>query len=380
MSYDLQVWSVQPPGLPACLPDAVRWLQAGDAWSYRRRAWQVVLNPPDRALPEDVPDAVAAALPGIAWLTELNLEPIGAPEPGHKLLARAGLGIAKAAHGVVLDPQQDTVATPTGVKRWVSPGADEQAAVIALTWWCVEGPLARGTGFGELLEVLAATLPEALPRRYGLYEPPQHTYAETGRAHLLEFLDEHARGIGTVLYPHPPFASLSLEVPEEIGGSPKGFRSGRMEIQMDVAALRQPGWPAALSRAWRLVGRAVRPFYGDVRTLRGFRRSRGRYWFGGGTEQHPVCSWWWAGLPQGPVHAAVIGEPYLSLWPAFANAAECEDGLAFVTTDDWLSEEDAFRLTGPAPAGAGQIASEARGRPSAREYPPVWPFGAPRAP
>jgi hypothetical protein len=378
MSYDLQVWSANQPALPACLPEAANWRRAGGAWSYEKRAWQVNLNPADRVLPEDVPEAVSAALPGVAWLTELNLEPLGAAEPAHKFLARTALRIAKAAHGVVLDPQQDTVRTPQGVKRWISPGADDKAALINLSWWWVEGPPAGGTGFGELLDVLAATLPEALPRRYGLYEPPQHIYAETGRAHFLSFLAEHARGIGIVWYPHAPVAHVNLEIPEEIGGTPKGFRSGKLEIELDAEALRQPGWPLALSQAWRRIGRVVRPFYGDVRTLRGYQRNRGRYWLGRGTEQHPVCSWWWAGVPQGPAHAAVVGEPYLSLWPAFSKAAECEDGLAFITTSDWLSGNDAFQRSGPPPTGIGQLVAEFHGPNIMRSYPPIWPFEAPR--
>jgi hypothetical protein len=328
-------------------------------------------------LAEDVPEAVAAALPGIAWLTLLSLEPIGAGEPARRVLTRAASALAKSAHGVVLDPQEDTVTTPAGVKKWVSGGASENASVVNLSWWSVEGPLVSGAGFDALVEVLAAALPEALPRRYGLYEPPQHVYADTGRDHLLGFLREHGREIGVVWYPHAPVVHLHLGVPNEIGGTPKGFRTARLEIEVDAEALKQPGWPLALREAWRRIGQVVRPFYGDVRTLGGYQRSRGRYWVGAGTEEHPVCSWWWTGLPQGPVHAAVVGEPYLSLWPAFAGVAELEGGLAFLTTDEWSRGGDAFQASGPPPPGPAQVAPQRNPPSRSRPYPDVWPFGAP---
>ncbi len=377
MSYDLQVWTCNPPDLPACLPQPAEWEASGSGWSHGRRAWQVFLEPPDRVLAEDVPDEVAAALPGVAWLTALSLEPIGAGEPARRFQARAAKALAKSAHGVVHDPQDDAVTTPAGVKRWVSAGASENASMLSMSWWCVEGPLASGIGFGALLDVLAAALPEALPRRYGLYEPPQHVYADTGRDHFLEFLREHGRGIGIVWYPHAPVTHVYLGIPDEIGGTPKGFRSARLEIEMDAEALKQPGWPLALREAWRRIGRVVRPFYGDVRTLGGYQRSRGRHWVGAGTEQHPVCSWWWTGLPQGPVHAAVLGEPYLALWPAFARVAEMEDDLAFVTTDDWTGGADAFQASGPPPAGPAQRGPQRNPPDRSRPYPAVWPFQPP---
>jgi hypothetical protein len=58
---------------------------------------------------------------------------------------------------------------------------------------------------------------------------------------------------------------------------------------------------------------------------------------------HPVCSWWWAGVPAGPVHAAVLGEPYRPLWPSFCEKAETIGELSFISTGDWLSNADGFR-------------------------------------
>jgi len=112
-----------------------------------------------KVLPEDVPETVAQTLPGIAYLTELNLSPIDAPETARKFLSRSAAAIAKAIHGVVFDPQADYVTLPSGIKRFARPGASESASVISMSWWFIEGPAARGE-FGSLLGVLKQKYPK----------------------------------------------------------------------------------------------------------------------------------------------------------------------------------------------------------------------------
>jgi hypothetical protein len=43
---------------------------------HERRDWQIVVGRSLKVLPEDVPEAVAQVLPGIDYLTELDLPPI----------------------------------------------------------------------------------------------------------------------------------------------------------------------------------------------------------------------------------------------------------------------------------------------------------------
>lgn len=139
-----------------------------------------------------------------------------------------------------------------------------------------------------------------------------------------------------------------------------------MAVEVDVNSLTQPGWQTALRTAWDRVSKVVQPFYGDVRTLRGYHRSRGRYWHVSGTQQHPVKAWWWKGIPPGPAHAIVVGEPYRSLWPLLASVAHDDSGLLFASTEDWSSSDDVFVTTGPPPDDVVQ--------PRMGGYPCIWPF------
>lgn len=377
MSYTLEIWSVAPVPLPDGLPQRAAWQPQHDCWTHNGAGWQVVVGSSDRVLPEDVPDDVNECLPGIAYLTELNLSPIDAASSRRRLLMRTATTLAKLGHGVVFDPQLDTVTTPRGLKRFVSPGPSEEASLLTLSWWSARGDLVDRADASALLNVLAAALPEALPRRYGLYEPPQHLYTETGRTHFEEFLRGSLHDT-VVWYAHAPVAHVGLSIPERIGGSPLGFRAARVTIEVDAEALHQPGWQAGLQTVWTRLSKVLRPFYGDVRTLRGFTRSRGRYWTGPATEHHPVCAWWWAGVPHGPAHAIVIGEPYQSLWPTLHDLGAVENGLWFLSTGNWISADDIYARCGPPPGDIAQLAPEYNGPNHDRLYPRTWPFSAPR--
>jgi hypothetical protein len=145
MSYDLQIWSVLPASAPEGLPKPTTWTANDQSWMHERRDWQIVIGRSVKVLPEDVPEAVAQALPGIAYLTELNLSPIDAPEAARKFLSRSAAATAKAIHGVVFDPQADQVTLPSGIKRFARPRASENASVISMSWWFIEGPVSMTT-------------------------------------------------------------------------------------------------------------------------------------------------------------------------------------------------------------------------------------------
>jgi hypothetical protein len=147
-------------------------------------------------------------------------------------------------------------------------------------------------------------------------------------------------------------------------------------VDVDRIALAQPGWPRALRDFWLVVAALLPCFYGDVRTLRGAERHGGAYFPG---EQHPVVNGWWKGLPPGPAHAVVLGEPYVGQWAAFARAASATGDLRWISAEPWDSNADAMALAGGVPAdlaqpGTGRLA-DGIGPDFGAPYPPVWPFG-----
>ena len=378
MSYDLQVWTTQPPELPSGLPDVALWQEQGGVWIRGRSEWQVVVGPAHRVEPEDVPETVRALLPGIGHMVELNLEPTAAPQSARALLRRTAKALATITHGVVVDLQADTVTTPTGVRRYVAPPRGASLTALELSWFSVDSRFASREGLDRVVDCLEKSVPEALPVRYGQYEPPSFRYSETGRQHLVDFLAEeylNPRSLGFVVwYPKRPALHVALSI--GVGKSPAGWRCHRLTLTLEASVLEQGGWSNALQQLWRRMAQTVHAFYADVRILR-------RYRPGGGTidefldaERHPVCGPFWAGIPGDGACAVALGQPYLSLWPEFDAVAEHEGEVGFLSQRSWLDQESVFIRVGRVPERLAQQSPgyDGLGPNRNRAYPSEWPF------
>ena len=257
MSYDIQIWSVQKAPLPVALPDGLDWEEGEDSWEHAEKTWQLIVGASGRALPEDVPEDVLPLLPGIQFLTELTLEPISAPRKAHALLARVAKRLAREAHGIIVDPQKGTMTSATGVKRYQAPQRKERFSILEISWWFTGGPLLSEAGLTAFVELLEKLLPEALPRRYGLEEPPQYLFAETGKDHFMRFLRENP---DLVWYPHRPVLYVGLPAWNiRYGPSRRGFRARMLTMVFDSQVLDQPGWPAGLFRFWKAASELIAP-------------------------------------------------------------------------------------------------------------------------
>ncbi|HEY1921224.1 MAG TPA: hypothetical protein VGG44_00545, partial [Tepidisphaeraceae bacterium] len=107
MSYDLTIWSVHPFAT-SMLGQSELWEQRSETQSgYLSTNWQIVIGASNKVLPEDIPPGIEGLLPGIRWLTCMNLEG-RATKNAKELLTSTAKKIAKAAHGVISDNQEDT--------------------------------------------------------------------------------------------------------------------------------------------------------------------------------------------------------------------------------------------------------------------------------
>lgn len=390
MSYDLQVWSVRPFNADA-FPDPEMWHKGTAAWTHARKSWQIVVSAPDHVEPEDIPEEINKLLPGIEWLTSLNLEGRATSE-AFRLARSAAADIARSSYGAVLDQQDGSIRLPSGIKRLMSRRSKEAFDGVAMSWWFLDSPIETRGGREQLVTLFERVLPELLPKRYGGHEPPQHLYAQTGKEHFLTFLDENLHLI-VVWYPHRPVVSVFLHLARPAGAHKLGFRTNRLEIVVEKDALAEPGWSTSLKRLWKETSILIRPIYGDVRILRGFK------WMGAtisGGQEHPIKSWWWAGIPEKLGNAVVLGDVYQKLWPALVAASQTSDGLVFSSLDDWSTEGDLSDKVGKPPQDQVQLPDRLSGAMNAetyreyqaelrrvgahnlrRKYPTGWPFGDP---
>ena len=146
-----------------------------------------IVDGPLRVETENLADKLAAMLLAPKWLYQLNLS-AGTPlRHSNTALGLAKL-IAKEGDGAVYDPQKDEVLWPRSrPKRFVKRRDAETGPTLFLDAFIP----ARANGsflMRSYLETCRRFLPEALPKRYGDYEPMQHRLRGAGdEKALLDF-------------------------------------------------------------------------------------------------------------------------------------------------------------------------------------------------
>lgn len=144
MSYDLQIWSIRPLQQNAFRHPEM-WQKQPTSWTLERKDWQIVVSSSDRVAAEDIPDEINRLLPGIEWLTTLNVEGKATKEAFRVVRSSAG-EIARFSHGIVLDQQDGSMRLPSAVKRFWSPRSKEPFDVITLSWWLLDSPIESRQG------------------------------------------------------------------------------------------------------------------------------------------------------------------------------------------------------------------------------------------
>lgn len=368
MSYDLEVWSTDLPDPAAILPQPEGWIHAEDTWEYEGKDWHILLCAV-KALSEDAPIEIADLLPDEIFLTTLNFE--GRREDqGIALADETARRIARASHGIVVNPQEGVFEDHEGHHLTPTPVQRQEVTLLAFSWWLSETPLVTKAGFSAFLDIVQQSLPEALPRRYGPY-PSQHTFDLNQREHFVEYaLSGLADHTGFLSWqPTYPALLATFSAGPQHGPSRQGYRARTLTIGVDAAMLNE-GQQRRLEVFWQKVSSEIQPFYGDVRSLRHYTRNRSEICQGSRTEHHPVRSGWWKGLPKTLGQAVVLGKPYVALWPKFVKAARSSGTLAFLTTADWSSGVDLSKQIGNAPIALRQDL-----RPDG--YSLRWPFDGP---
>jgi hypothetical protein len=368
MSYDLQIFTCSEP-----MSELMRLVleegfeRAGSAFTLRGSTWQLLFHSADKVEPEDIPPAVFRELPGLGYMVTVNIEG-DAPIAVRERAVRLAKKLARASRGVLVNPQEDTTETARGIKRVDFANVPEEQTFLTLSWWFEDAVSFENTGYAQFVEVLESHAPEALPRRYGLWEPPQFKLAEHGREHFLSFFHEHVRD-SIVWYANPPFSFVFLSIPPKVGGSRLGYRSCRLQLNVQSRVLQAPGWSLALKRLWLAVAQVVSPFFAEIRE-----------------GKSSVKSWWWSGIPPALGLAAMIGPPYNGLWPDFvAVSKRASSNLFFVETlDDQkplliTPPTDIMQPAQPSLPQTGVSPAELRifMKSNAIRYPKIWPFSKP---
>lgn len=375
MSYDLRIYTINKPDFSG-IKNMPNIEMNEDAIILPSKNHQIVISKDTPIENEDIPQQISKELPGLSYLIECNLEPWTDNENRIKELLKVAKIIAKESIGVIENPQTDEIILPSGVKRVLEFEKIERFSIIKMSWWFNDDSLLNSNKLKLLLEAIEKYIPEALPRRYGEYEPPTEKFTDIATFH--DYILGHAKK-QIVWYPSKPVDNVHLGFPDFIGPDRRGYRFGQFSVSIDSAVLTMPGWKTTIVRFFKSVSRILDPFYGDIYILKNYIRARTTSYIDGKTERHPICSWWWNGVPRKPGVGIVIGRPLIDYAkiknPTFVLDNGCEilldEQFDEIQTEDIVIHNQILQPR-------AKIISNGRGYGFSGLYPKKWPFSGPK--
>jgi hypothetical protein len=261
------------------------------------------LGLPFKVEAEDVPEEVTAALLGPSYLYELMVEGSSATETPHAV--RFARRLAQASAGVVLDQQTGQV-WARGKLRAVPPVQRDTIAVVDVTWYVRP----EGTGAAAAsawLDLARRHLPEALPRRFGPYEPLSMKLDVDGPDAFVE-----AVAAETMLLNYKASAPC-IDGNLAGGASGPGVHSHQLSVHRE--ALEDARWRAALQRLFVEFAVATDAVFASAEVQRGVEWSGRSTWFGPTAERtaYLAARGRWAGLLPYPAWWSWFGPDYVPL-------------------------------------------------------------------
>lgn len=315
MSYDLQVFSEQ-----ALSTEALRRLitEAGlavDAAGEMTDSLTVVrgargrycftLGRPVPVEAEDVPEEVSAVSLAPSYLYELMVEGSSDTEIPHAV--RFARRLAQASGGVFLDQQTDGVWARGKLRT--APPVPRGTIDIVQAHWYVRPDGAGAHAASGWLDLARRYLPEALPRRFGTYEPLSMKLDVEGPDSFIAATT--VEGSSDTVY----FKASAPCIEGHIAPASSAPRVSSHSLSVHRAALDDSRWRAALHRLF--VGFAIETdaLFACAEVQRGVGWSGRGTWFGADAERtaYLAAGGRWAGPPPYPVWWAWFGADYLPL-------------------------------------------------------------------
>lgn len=310
MSYDLNLYLSRETRLTP--PDA-------------GKGGQFAADLPARLETEDIPEEYQALVgKRRRWLNRIYIE--GQPEP--EALARFDdwlAGVILETNAVLIDEQAGRFQTAKTEDDLPSARAatGTGATLGDMSFFFEDVESFVPTALPAILKIIADVLPEAMPTRFGQYEPLQGKVENGDTSGLLKAFQEDP---DQFMKAKAPFAHIYSNIASEaelMKWHPQHalrghFLAGRLRFELRPKALTDP----RLQPLFWEIARALGVFYAEIRAT-----------------ECPVQAWFWRGLPPGPVRAFALGPPYSGLWPEAEARATARDGALILVAPTRLQPE-----------------------------------------
>ena len=277
----------------------------------------VELYSPVRAIEsEDIDEGLAALVTPPCWLTELGVP--GFTKRGIEVAKELARHIAETCQGAVLDPQVGSVIWPESPPRPVrSPSKDERIREINLEWYLPPNKASEHTA-RIFLAALRKHMPEAVPVRFGKFEPLQGRLEPGDDAPFLAAWSDLARdplGMLIVKSKKPCFGG-SINLPGSRPARPGDRPVAEISLQFDGRIVcTDESWRERVVTLFVELCKALQPFYARGYVLRNVIASGRSTAFDAESEGFPsgAIRGSWYGIPPTPTWMSWFGGPYTSL-------------------------------------------------------------------
>lgn len=346
LSYDLTVYC---PGSPSVdqvrlLVGNTRGLHADPTVSEDdgvvvlrgvKRGYSFTVDGPFSVEAEDVPEEITEVLPDVAMMFRILLEGTQETEIPHGV--RFARKLAKACHGVVLDEQTSEVWPPRTVRVEPQGRKPRSNDEVWLHWLLLEDDLPADF-LKRYIRLAQELLPQAVPERFGKYEPLYMTLESDG---VEGFVNEYYRNDANawdIFYKNPsPVRYGSISGPELARGRP----FTRITMRVDRPALKDETLRASLRQFFVAVASELGAVYASAEVLKDSDIVRSPYLY--------MPPWQWVGFPPYPLWWVWVGprlRPEIGRFLG-SNASEHSDGVFRVFSDEPLDRRELSELLGP---------------------------------
>jgi hypothetical protein len=288
MSYDLEFYF---PIRPAALPTPRRGDESG-----------ITISGPHEIDSEDINDAYRHLVAGCPLRLTICCS---GNRDNFNELERIKNEILASNDGVVVVDNQIGQALVGGKEiSWANQAPRERDASISV--YFEDGPNFENHLFDPFLDLIQRHIPSALPRRYGPVERLRFKLEKHGLHH---FKAEWRKNPALAWQAHAPVNWVFTSIRNDSRQFPNGFAKRSAFARYYRCSLIEILTKQQLCDDANMLGSA-RAFLAEVAVLTGAFYSEIRM-------NSPQTSWWWHGIPPGSPLIAIVGSPYLELWPEF---------------------------------------------------------------
>ena len=314
---------------------------------------------PDRAEEEDIPASFLPVVGKKRWLYRIHLE--GQIERKDQTQIHDWLRSAVVeSKGVLIDLQTEKYETPnrSGIIKPIDEAIPEAGK---MSFYFEDGEGFYEYGFESMLDRIADIFPEALPVRYGYYEPLQ---GRVEQGQYAEIVTAFHKATDLYMKSPAPFGYIYMSIPCK-----KTFESfhpqhfirrnyllSRVEFELGRKLFENPSHLSTLLKLFKALCVDLNVVYAEILQ-----------------SDEPGTAWFWYGLPdRKTAHTICVGPAYQKVWPEISKLGEVVGKQHRVITVDLFDNKPPrppLELRAPE-----QVQTVDRDPRSAPTYAPVFPF------